>query len=94
MAEQRFIVKEFIMSRAAGEAARYNMTVDVFNIVGKACTSNPMNLKDTFAEIWGTIISETEKAIRVKLKTGWTMWIPKSQMMDGAKYDEIVSAMQ
>lgn len=78
-------VREWIIDKAQREARAYNMFIDF-----ERNENGMRNVVDGCIKAYAEeVLAETEKALKVRLQTGdvvgntngWTMWIPKSQMM-------------
>ena len=87
-AENIMKVKSWVIEKAQNEAKRYNMW---FNIPDCGRDSEGMHVLTSDGYdfiIVEEILSETEKAVKVRIATGWTdgsskgwtTWIPKSQI--------------
>lgn len=81
-------VKEWIIDKAQETATRYNCFIDYTR--RNETLGNPVREDGCVFVLADEVISETEKAIQVRLHTGdivgssngWKLWIPKSQMMN------------
>jgi len=77
----RLTVKEWFAEKIQREASRYDMWIDFEYKNGQSNMENGLVTIKVFEKL-----AETEKAIKVKLETGyvvgsvkgWTTWIPKS----------------
>lgn len=81
-------VKEWIITKAQQTAGSYNCFIDYAE--RDEHTEAPTVDADGFLTVIAEeVIKETEKAVQVRLQTGdivgsmkgWTLWIPKSQMI-------------
>lgn len=74
-------VKEWFVNKAQNEATRYNIFFD-----HERNEDGTIKVENGFVTVFGEIVAETEKAIKVELMTGsvvgsgkgWQTWIPKS----------------
>lgn len=81
-------VKEWVIDKAQDTARRYNCFIDFTR--RDETLGSPVREDGCVFVLAEEVISETEKAIQVKLRTGdvvgsvngWKLWIPKSQMMN------------
>ena len=86
LVQKPMFVKEWIIDKAQDTAARYNCYIDTEKREDGMGTKVS---KDGFVKVYVLeLLSETEKAVQVRLDTGgvvgsnlgWKLWIPKSQM--------------
>ena len=78
-------VKEWIIDKAQSTARAYNCFIDYAE---RTELGTPWRENGYVKVIAEEVLGETEKAIRVRLRTGdvvgsvkgWTLWIPKSQI--------------
>ena len=81
-------VKSWVIDKAAAEAKRFNTWIDFTRRTDDAAR-RPLIEDGCVYVLAEEVLSETEKAVRVKLSTGgvvgstkgWTLWIPKSQIL-------------
>lgn len=82
------LIKKWVYEMKNAEARTYHTYIECN--LGREWGTPVVENKDGYVEVYGTILKETEKAIRVKLGavkldknmsgTTWTTWIPKSQI--------------
>lgn len=86
MAEMK--IKTWIIDKAQDEARRYNIFFDVTRRTEDAFRIPLVEDECYFMKI-DEVLKETEKAIQIKISSGdvvgsydgWTLWVPKSQIM-------------
>ncbi len=79
-------VKTWIIDKAKDQAARYNIFIDY----SRREENGSRVEEDGCVYVIAEQLSETEKAVRVRLSSGlvvgsskgWELWIPKSQIMN------------
>ena len=82
-------VKRWVIDKAQQTAGRYNTYID-FTRRTDDIARRPLEEDGCVFVLAEAILAETEKAIQVRLSSGsvvgsfkgWTLWIPKSQMMN------------
>lgn len=85
MARSTLKIKEWFLNKEQDKASTYNM---FFNIESRNENGEITTDENGFVSVVAEIISESEKAIKIKIETGanlgstkgWTTWIPKSLM--------------
>lgn len=81
-------VKKWIIDKAQSEAKKYNIWFDISRRTNDI-SNTPLVEDDCLYIHCEEVLSETEKAVQVKVSTGsvdgsakgWTLWVPKSQIM-------------
>lgn len=79
-------IKKWFLDKTSETANKYNTYIDVTDASRDSKTRCITADADGFVEVIAEVISESEKAIQVVLKTGevvgstkgWKTWIPKS----------------
>lgn len=82
-------VKAWVIEKAQQTARRYNTYID-FTRRTDDINAKALEEDGCVFVLAEDILAETEKAVQVRLSTGrvvgsakgWTLWIPKSQMMN------------
>ena len=88
MERKQLKIKEWIIDREQSKATRYNVFMDF----ERDDVTGTRKVTDGFLTVTVTVLSETEKAIRINIEsglvvgssTGWTTWVPKSQIKEVA----------
>jgi hypothetical protein len=88
MERKQLKIKEWIIDREQSNATRYNVFMDF----ERDDVTGTRKVTDGFLTVTVTVLSETEKAIRINIEsglvvgssTGWTTWVPKSQIKEVA----------
>ena len=83
MERKQLKVKEWIIDREQSKATGYNVFMDF----ERDDSTGTRKVTDGFLTVTVTVISETEKAIRINIESGlvvgssagWITWVPKSQ---------------
>ena len=83
MERKQLKVKEWVIDREQSKATGYNVFMDF----ERDDATGTRKVTEGFLTVTVTVLSETDKAIRVNIEsglvvgssTGWTAWIPKSQ---------------
>lgn len=82
-------VKEWVINKAQETARRYNVFID-YTRRTEDVECKPLVEDDCVFVKVEEVLKETEKAIQVRLSSGevvgsykgWTLWIPKSQIVE------------
>jgi hypothetical protein len=88
MERKQLKIKEWIIDREQSNATRYNVFMDF----ERDDVTGTRKVTDGFLTVTVTVLSETEKAIRINIESGlvvgssigWTTWVPKSQIKEVA----------
>ena len=88
MERKQLKIKEWIIDREQSKATRYNVFMDF----ERDDVTGIRKVADGFLTVTVTVLSETDKAIRINIESGlvvgssdgWNTWVPKSQIEEVA----------
>ena len=88
MERKQLKIKEWIIDREQSKATRYNVFMDF----ERDDVTGIRKVADGFLTVTVTVLSETDKAIRINIESGlvvgssdgWNAWVPKSQIEEVA----------